>query len=306
MKDKMTGLLQRLIKWFRDPLWIRMKTEWRSIWPDLKSDEPLKVGRALTKIFLALIVLLAVLPQHTVAGGWDIRIVAFLLSPPNEIGDTFAGIAGVLAFLWIIITVWLQSIELREQREVLTLQKDEMELQREATQDMAKAMAAQARVFEDEQSQRREQRAKELFQQKVETLSQYLLSPEFSWVSWHYARSEHDLHYSKDVITYGFSPHRNANETFDDWLARHVEHWASLPNSIDEAIATSEVYTHPKQHGILDRVESKLEEVISLKNKLADPEKEHLLRLRAEAVLEGLRDIRGHSNLWATTKEELE
>ncbi len=72
----------------------------------------------------------------------------FLTAPPNEVGDTLAGFAGTLAFVWIIVTVWLQSIELAEQRK-------ELSEQRAATQDMARSMAAQAKIFEDQQ--RREQ-----------------------------------------------------------------------------------------------------------------------------------------------------
>lgn len=35
---------------------------------------------------------------------------------PNEIGDTLAGLAGSLAFIWLIVTVWIQSAELAAQR----------------------------------------------------------------------------------------------------------------------------------------------------------------------------------------------
>ncbi|MFY0647236.1 hypothetical protein [Sulfitobacter geojensis] len=46
-----------------------------------------------------------------------------MTSPPNEKGDTLAGLAGSLAFLWIIITVLLQGKE-------LSLQRDEIEKMR--------------------------------------------------------------------------------------------------------------------------------------------------------------------------------
>jgi len=85
------------------------------------------------------------------------------VAPPNEVGDTLAGLAGVLAFIWLIGTVLLQSIELREQRK-------EFREQRKATQDMARAMAAQAAIFEDEKRQRDEQRAEELFDQLLISL----------------------------------------------------------------------------------------------------------------------------------------
>lgn len=104
----------------------KLWASFRRIPSDLKSKEPLLVGAALTKAFLAIIIILAILPQKT-EGVWQFRIWAFLISPSNVIGDTLAGIAGVLAFLWIIITVWLQSEELKDQKKVLIGQKEEFE-----------------------------------------------------------------------------------------------------------------------------------------------------------------------------------
>ena len=59
--------------------------------------------------------------------GCEIRATAFWNSRPNEIGDTLAGIAGALAFLWIIVTVMLQSKELAAQRAELQLTRMEFE-----------------------------------------------------------------------------------------------------------------------------------------------------------------------------------
>lgn len=54
----------------------------------------------------------------------------FKQSTPNELGDTLAGFAGALAFIWIIVTVAMQSVGLSEQRK--------------ATLDVASAMNHQA------------------------------------------------------------------------------------------------------------------------------------------------------------------
>lgn len=67
------------------------------------------------------------------------------VAPPNEVGDALAGIAGSLAFVWLVVTVWLQAKELREQRK---------EFER-----MAGALDAQAKIFLDEQRQRKEAEA---------------------------------------------------------------------------------------------------------------------------------------------------
>jgi hypothetical protein len=49
---------------------------------------------------------------------------------PNEIGDTFAGLFGSLAFVWIVVTVLVQGIELREQRKEFEDMNRNMECQR--------------------------------------------------------------------------------------------------------------------------------------------------------------------------------
>ena len=51
---------------------------------------------------------------------------------PNEIGDTLAGLAGSLAFVWLVVTVLLQAKELREQRyefqRIATAQDEQVKL----------------------------------------------------------------------------------------------------------------------------------------------------------------------------------
>lgn len=95
-------------------------------------------------------------------------------STPNELGDTLAGFAGALAFIWIVVTVAMQSLELKAQREELALTREEMSGQRIATQEMARAMAAQASIFEDEKQHRLEDRTAELVEQKLQALGEKL------------------------------------------------------------------------------------------------------------------------------------
>jgi len=71
------------------------------------------------------------------------RLSGFLTAPANEVGDTLAGFAGTLAFVWIIVTVWLQALELKAQREELRLTRDEMKEQRKATQEIARTAHVQ-------------------------------------------------------------------------------------------------------------------------------------------------------------------
>ncbi|MEM7727688.1 MAG: hypothetical protein AAF311_00265, partial [Pseudomonadota bacterium] len=58
-------------------------------------------------------------------------------------GDALAGIAGTLAFLWIIVTVLLQSQELSAQRDELVEQRNELRLSREEAAKSNQSLAFQ-------------------------------------------------------------------------------------------------------------------------------------------------------------------
>lgn len=145
--------------------------------------QPMFWGLTLTAIVLGGAVILGFLPVNDAGGGEIARTkFAYLLTaPPSEIGDTLAGIAGVLAFGWIIVTVWLQSIELAEQRKELLAQRLEMEVQRKATEAMARAMEAQAGIFEDEQKDRRERRAAEHIEALLESWLYFVRDTRFDF-----------------------------------------------------------------------------------------------------------------------------
>lgn len=68
------------------------------------------------------------------------RWQVFWHSPPNEIGDTLAGFAGTLAFIWLLVTVAMQAQDLRDTRE--------------DTKRMAEAFNEQADFFRNERHRR--------------------------------------------------------------------------------------------------------------------------------------------------------
>lgn len=85
----------------------------------------LQVGLAITIAFLIFIFLFFFINVQTDLDEPHSKYKAFLFSKPNEIGDTLAGFAGALAFLWLVVTVMLQSKELKAQREELVLARKE-------------------------------------------------------------------------------------------------------------------------------------------------------------------------------------
>lgn len=111
---------------------------------------PLMWGTLITFAFFSILFLLGTSSICETTNGTEVcqnKFKIFLNSPPNEIGDTLAGIAGALAFLWIIVTVLLQSQELKAQRNELALQRNELELNRLESEKTAKALSQQ--VFDN-------------------------------------------------------------------------------------------------------------------------------------------------------------
>jgi hypothetical protein len=124
---------------------------------------PVKLGVLLSGLVLGLFLVMAfwtrceLLPSQAIECRKNLEW--FFDSPPNEIGDTLAGFAGVLAFVWIIVTVALQSHELREQRKELSLTREELMLARLAQEKQLESMQIQAEIFKDEKLSRDQIRA---------------------------------------------------------------------------------------------------------------------------------------------------
>ncbi|MBY3595989.1 hypothetical protein [Rhizobium bangladeshense] len=62
----------------------------------------------------------------------------------SEWGDFLAGVFAPVAFFWLVVTVWIQSDELREQRKELALTRKEFELNRSVMEEEAQAARSQA------------------------------------------------------------------------------------------------------------------------------------------------------------------
>ncbi|OAN97634.1 hypothetical protein [Sulfitobacter geojensis] len=156
--------------------WLRFQL--RLIRAGVERGNPLFVGIGTTKVFLSALAVLALLPQK-VEGNWSWRIWSFLVSPPNEIGDTLAGIAGALAFLWIIVTVMLQSKELAAQREELRLTRREFRRMAKAQEKQEALHREQYEVLALNSSM---QEADNEFEELTQAVRQSLYSMDASWI----------------------------------------------------------------------------------------------------------------------------
>jgi len=96
-------------------------------------DRRIVLGLAITALWLALAL------AYVVAGvGWR----AFLALPPSEIGSTLEGFVSPLAFLWLVLGLFLQQSELAQNSRALTLQSEA--LQHSALQAEIQARAIHA------------------------------------------------------------------------------------------------------------------------------------------------------------------
>lgn len=270
----------------------------KDIFAEINSGEPLLVGKALTKAFGLAIFFLAILPQHTSDGGWQIRVWAFVLSPPNEIGDTFAGLAGVLAFLWIIVTVWLQSQALNEQRDELELTRKEFEAQRIATQAMADAMISQGKIFEEEQKQRTQGEAREY-------LDELLLTLDYKWChmpfqNWRYSQKNGDGSLSLCDINIG-SEYVSGGTSIDIRILSIVDCLTfTLANLF--LIEKNQFMNLPKSSSGLELLMPLFKEIEGVEMSLSFAQKERFSRLGIANAVPTLRTIID-GDFWSTEEQ---
>lgn len=101
----------------------------------------------------------AVLAAYLLLGGAT-KWKSLLASPPNEFGDFLAGAFAPLAFLWLALTVWLQSRELKLQRKELQQNGEALRLQAEELRNSVEQLRRQTELRQtDAQTREREKRA---------------------------------------------------------------------------------------------------------------------------------------------------
>ncbi len=210
----------------------------------------------------------------------------FMNSSPNEMGDTLAGLAGSLAFLWIIVTVALQSQELSEQRK-------ELRLARKEAARMADAMGAQAELFKDEQRQRREAENAALADELLSTLKHQLIHSGLINASWYFSSHDDEGQFSpKGVRIYLFE--RFIPEAKGEELIISVQGDAVGSAHEDLKHEASNNHQHvrpPAQRFALVDLHATLKNLKDLRPYLSRTNKEKLRRLRIDEFECALRKL---------------
>lgn len=237
------------------------------------------------------------------------KFAAFWSAPPNEIGDTLAGFAGALAFVWIIVTVLLQSAELRAQREELKLTRAEMEAQRKATEELAQNSKVQADIFEKEQKQREQEVYRDIVEQKLVGVWYRMTTMPLSFVSWLIPEScfedldfEEFAHLFKlpetDDINRLEKPESPAER--DSQLRLQAYHLRELINKLDDCatlLPKDQLPEKPSEFGDL-LVEIRM--VIELEKFLSEAQRERLRNIQLNETFIELQKVSERSELWSS------
>ena len=211
-----------------------------------------------------------------------------------------AGFAGTLAFIWIIVTVLLQSKELAAQREELRLTRLEMKAQSEASQDMAQAMTAQTKVFVDEQKQRDEGRAETLLDEMLKSFVFAVSESREQGVYWHFSDAPIDEEFGSngEIHTRAIGNKSDEEIATDDAIVAIRRRLSGEYRALWDWIHYSVDYTVPRKSNVVPDLLSRIQSITELQNELSPPQQERLNRFRLSEVSSALEDLLEEPKFW--------
>lgn len=267
--------------------WRALRREWsRDGW------EPTDTGWLLS-LTIVIVLLRAGLIEDCHGGACTSKFEQFVKLKPSEMGDALAGFFSALAFIWIIVTVFIQSRELREQRKEFTQQ-------REATQNMAKAMATQAAIFQNEQRQRDENRAEELLNERLRSLVVTMSETGSRGLVWNFSNAEIDDEYGStgEIISYTIGDRNDENLDIDEALLVLLRRLTGMRESLLDIQCQSIDWRLPARSGVLPDLVQRVQSVIDMKGSLSPHQQERLNRMRLQKVINYLQELDQTPELW--------
>lgn len=173
---------------------LRLRARWRTM------NGYFRFGFLMSGVVLALVTMLA-FGTVKISNQPDMpRWQAFWDASPNEIGDAIAGVAGTLAFLWIIVTVMIQGSELRLQRRELAMTRRELMAQRKEFEKTTETLQAQTDLMVAERELRRFEANSREFQKIVELVLEEIRSGSLGHVHWRFDKLVGDVPFASDHI----------------------------------------------------------------------------------------------------------
>ncbi|MEL6570765.1 MAG: hypothetical protein AAFQ64_03845 [Pseudomonadota bacterium] len=224
----------------------------------------------------------------------------FKSASPNEIGDTLAGFAGALAFVWIIVTVAMQSLELRAQREELALTRSEFEKMSEAQQAQVKLLVRQGEIFSDEQRQRDEVRSDKLLDEKLRSLLLAVSETGKNGLVWSFSNEpflDEDYHDGR-VVSLTLSESDYENLTIDEAILKFRRKLSSMHDSIWDLLHQAPHSSLPNRSNVISELIQQVEIIDELSESVSVPQRERLGRMRFREVIANLKSLEEVTNFW--------
>jgi hypothetical protein len=216
-------------------------------------------------------------------------------APFNEIGDTLAGFAGALAFVWLIVAVLIQGRELAAQRAELRLTRIEFREQRLASQEMAKAMSAQAEIFQDEKRRRQEQRAEEELNERLRNLAN--LPNEISLPTWK-VTTPHATG-GASVTQFGFLRDVAANEDPEKMSSYLLHAMLEDFRRLRHAMGSNAKVERPQRDDDIQILQDRLVGILGLTQSLSEAQRLRVERLKVKEAYETVQSVVA-SDWWAS------
>lgn len=139
----------------------------------------------------------------------------------NELGDFFAGAFAPLAFLWLVVAVFIQSRELKEQREELKLTNKEYKLMRGEVTQTNKHIERQTEFMADERSQQAAAGEDAAMDVKIEQFNDYIRKSYNVIFSWETFDQQSDRSVDAGQHTFEFSEKDTLRiNSIEDWITK--------------------------------------------------------------------------------------
>ncbi|MDQ2066891.1 hypothetical protein Q9295_10935 [Xinfangfangia sp. CPCC 101601] len=205
----------------------------------------------------------------------------FIAARPNEIGDALAGLAGSLAFIWVIVTVSLQATQLRYQREELQATREEIRQQRQATQDMARSMKVQADRSERDEAAELQKENAILLAQRAEAMVDFLASYNFETWPFSVPNSSGGRTKGRQELYY----HQNTRKTGDALYSFVCQVIIENCRELAGLKSSGHITSYPKRDFGFDQLKAMMVGIAELKEFLSPSGREFFSRVPIEEAI---------------------
>ncbi|WP_264211365.1 hypothetical protein [Leisingera thetidis] len=256
----------------------------KSIW----TEWSFVAGVVVTAAVLAMFAWSLTFPVETGEQNFSSKWQYLQQATPNEIGDTLAGVAGSLAFVWVVVAVLLQSQELAAQREELAATRSELKLAREAQEQQVEVMKEQAEVFRYEQRQRAEARASALLEEASKNVIRCFYEADLETLSWYIGESSQDTRRER-FLSHGYNQSK-VDETSDRVLALLAELFGVAIQRL-ERVGPRNLHSKPERPAELLQLQRYLKLIVNCLGDLPEVNAERQREIRLQEAERSLCEL---------------